>query len=107
MAANIVPKTTAFEAQAAANLFLSNHLPDRFVATTPSFDSVAQVWRVPVVIAYPVIGPVGEVGEINVSVTSEAILSHTSPDEMMACARSLYEKHREAIEAAFLPTRNA
>lgn len=107
MVANTLPKTTAFEAQAAANLFLLNHLPDRFLATAPRFDTAAQVWRVPVVVAYPVIGPIGEVGEINVSATSEAIVLYTSLDEMMARARSLYDQHREAIEAAFLQTRNA
>jgi len=107
MVGHTVPKTTAFEAQAAANLFLLNHLPDRFLAAVPSFDSAAQVWRVPIVVAYPVIGPIGAVGEINVSATSEAIIFHSSPDEMMARARSLYEQHREAIEAAFLQTRSA
>src|SRR5205085_4866669 len=57
MVGHTVPKTTAFEAQAAANLFLLNHLPDRFLAAVPSFDNAAQVWRVPIVVAYPVIGP--------------------------------------------------
>ena len=32
MATNLVATITALEAQAAANLFLSDHLPDRFLA---------------------------------------------------------------------------
>jgi hypothetical protein len=41
----------------AANLFLSDHLPDRFLASSPTLDFAANVWRVPVWLAYPFIGP--------------------------------------------------
>jgi hypothetical protein len=98
---------TALEAQAAANLFLSNNLPDRFLASRPAFDASARVWRVPVLLAYPIIGPVGHTGEILVSATSEEIVSHTPLDEMKASARKLYEQHRDAIEAAFSQPRNS
>ena len=57
-------------------------------------------WRVSVVLAYPFIGPIGGVGEVLVSASSE-IISYTPRDEMMARARELYEHHREAIEAPF------
>lgn len=101
MIANIVPTLTALEAQAAANLFLSDNLPDRFCADDPRFDKALRAWRVAVILAYPFIGSVGEVGEIVVSPTSEDILSHTLLDEMRSRALSLYEQHREAIEAEF------
>ncbi len=90
---------TAFEAQAAANLFLSYNLPDRFLGSNPTFDSNARVWRVPVLLAYPIIGPVGQTGEILVSETSEEIVSFTPLAEMKAAALKLYEQHRDAIEA--------
>ena len=106
MVANILPKITAFEAQSASNLFLSDHLPDRFLAIEPCLEASTQVWRVPVVIAYPFIGPVGEVGEVNVSAISKEIVSYTPLEEMMSRARILYEQHRESIEAAFSQTRN-
>lgn len=106
MVANTIPTTTALEAQAAANLFLSDHLPDRFLATSPHFDTPGNMWRVRVILAYPFIGSVGEVGEIVVSATSEEIISHTPLDEMMSRARRLYEQHCESIEAAFSQTRN-
>ena len=99
MVANIVPKITALEAEAAASLFLSDHLPDRITAGDPQLDSQAGVWHVPVLLAYPVIGSVGEVGEVIVSGQTEEILSHTPVDEMLARARALYEQHREQIEA--------
>lgn len=106
MVANTVPTISALEAQAAANLFLSDHLPDRFLATDPRFEASANRWRVRVVLSYPFVGPVGEVGEIFVSQSSEEIISYTPLDEMRARARRLYEQHRESIEAAFLQTRN-
>ena len=99
MVANTVPKITALEAEAAASLFLSDHLPDRITAGDPRLDSQAGVWRVPVLLAYPIIGSVGEVGEIIVSGQTEEVLSHTPVEEMLARARALYEQHRDEIEA--------
>ena len=99
MVANTVPKTAALEAEAAASLFLGDHLPDRLTAGDPRLDAQAGAWRVPVLLAYPIIGVVGEVGEIIVSGQTEEILSHTPVDEMLARARALYEQHREQIEA--------
>ena len=90
---------TALEAQAAANLFLSDHLPDRFCADDPRPDKAANVWRVPVVLAYPFTGSIGEVGEIQVSTSSEEIIAHTPLEEMRAAAWVLIEKHRDEIEA--------
>lgn len=90
---------TALQAQAEANLFLSDHLPDRFMAAEPSFDAIAQVWRVPVLLAYAIIGPVGQTGEITVSASEEKIVAYTPLEEMKAAARALYQQHREKIEA--------
>ncbi len=99
MATTFAPTITALEAQAEANLFLSERLPDRFMAGQPTLDLAAQTWRVPVLLAYPVIGSVGHTGEIMVSATAERIVSHTPIEEMKTVARSLYEQHRDAIEA--------
>jgi hypothetical protein len=103
----IATKITAMEAEGVANGFLLDHLPDRFLAIEPRFDSSAPAWRLPVVIAYPFIGPIGEVGEILVSISIEEIVSHTPFDEMMSRARVLYDQHREAIEAAFSQATNS
>ena len=99
MVTHTVPKITALEAEAAASLFLSDHLPDRITAGDPQLDAQAGVWRVPVLLAYPVIGSVGEIGEIIINGQTEEILSHTPVMEMLARARALYEQHREQIEA--------
>jgi len=106
MVTNVVATITALEAQAAASLFLSDNLGDRFLASSPKLDSAAHVWRVPILLAYPFIGPVGQTGEILVNATSEEIISYTPLEEMKATARRLYEENRDAIEAAFLQPRN-
>ena len=99
MVANTIPKITALEAEAVASLFLSDRLPDRLTAGDPLLDAQAGVWHVPVLLAYPIISMVGEVGEIIVDGQTEEILTHTPVDEMLARARALYEQHRDAIEA--------
>jgi hypothetical protein len=89
-----------------ANLFLSDRLGDRLLAVRPQSDLGQDAWRVPVVLTYAVVGPVGEVGEIVVSASSDEIVSHTPIEEMKERARALYEQHREQIEALlpiFLP----
>ena len=99
MVANTILKITSLEAEAAASLFLSDHLPDRLTAGDPQLDTRAGVWLVPVLLAYPIIGSVGEIGEIVISGQTEKILSHTPVDKMLAQARALYDQHRESIEA--------
>lgn len=98
---------TAFEAEAAASLFLFDHLPDRFCPGSPKLDASADLWHVPVLLSYPFIGPVGEVGEITVSAREEKIISHTPIDEMKTLALKIYEERRADIEAAFLQSRNS
>ena len=93
------PTITALEAQGAANLFLSDHLGDRFLAVRPQLDLRQDVWRVPVVLTYAVLGSLGEVGEVTVSAGSEEVVSHTPFEEMKERARALYEQHRDEIEA--------
>lgn len=100
MVANTVPKTTALEAQAATNGFLLDRLPHCFTAGHPTLDQSAQVWRVPVLLAYATIGSVGEVGEALISATSEEIISVTPFEEMKARAQVLYEEHRVEIETS-------
>lgn len=96
MGTNVYATITALEAQAAASLFLSDHLPDRFLASSPKLDDAAHVWRVPILLAYPFIGPVGQTGEILVNESSEEIISYTPLEEMKAAARRLYEENRDA-----------
>jgi hypothetical protein len=99
MTTKTAPTVTALEAQGAANLFLLDHLGDRFLAVRPQLDESSDMWRVPVVLTYAIIDPVGEVGQIAVSANSEEIVSHTPFEEMQERARALYEQHRDELEA--------
>jgi len=94
-----IPTVTAMEAQAEASLFLSDRLPDRISASIPSFDQVAVVWRVPVILAYPFLGVLGQVGEVVVNATKAEVISATPVEDMLNAARTLAEKHRDEIEA--------
>ncbi len=102
MAANLNPKITAFEAQAAANGFLLDHMPDRYGAYEARLESNGRVWRLSVLLTYPFIGSIGEVGEIKVAASTGKILFHTPLDTVLENGRRLYEAHREEIEAAFI-----
>jgi hypothetical protein len=104
MALEVTRKLTDLEAIAAANLFLSDHMPDHYCAGDPTYDDAARLWRVIVLLTHPRAGLVGEVGEIAVGGFSDEVHSHTPFDEMRAGGRSLYEEHREAIEDAIWPT---
>ena len=65
----------------------------------PQLDEGGDVWRVPVVLTYVVVGPVGEVGEVTVSASTEEIVSHTPNGEMKERARAFYEPPRDEIES--------
>lgn len=92
-----VPTVTAMEAQAEASLFLSDRLPDRISASAP--DEAAWAWRVPVILAYPGLGVLGQIGEVVVSAARTEVISSTPLEDLRNAARELAEKHRDAIEA--------
>ncbi|HEU0186052.1 MAG TPA: hypothetical protein VFS27_12105 [Blastocatellia bacterium] len=100
-------ETDAFEAEAIAGGYLLDYLPDRFGTGAPRYDKAAGVWRIPVILAYPRIGPVGEVGELTVGDLTKEVISHTPFEEMTTRALAIYEQRCEEIEAAFLQTRDS
>lgn len=102
MATTLTPKITAMQAQAAAFRFLHDHLPDRIIAGTPCLDENSNLWRVPVVLSYPQLGILGKIGEVRISASTEAVVSHTPVAEMRTAALALAEQHRDAIEAIIL-----
>ena len=99
MATALVPTITAMQAQAEAFGFLNDHLPDRIITGPPHLDEIDQVWRVPVVLSYPQLGILGEVGEIVVNPTTGEIVAHTPVERIRTAALALAEEHREQIEA--------
>ena len=90
---------TEIEVMATVGGFLNDHLPDRFCAGRPQFDQDGLVWKTPILLSYPTLGPLGQVGEITVSVNASEILSFTPLEEMKAAARAIIEQRREEIES--------
>lgn len=93
-------RVTALQAQGIANEFLSNSLPDRFTADQPEW--VDDQWQVPVILAYPNIGSLGTVGEIQIDTEIGTVLSHTPLDKMKQAGIELYIANQDAIRTAFL-----
>jgi hypothetical protein len=78
MAIHTAPQVMALQAQATANLFLSDHLPDRFTAAQPQLIAADNTWRAPILLVYPGIGSTGCVGDMQISTTEAKVISHTS-----------------------------
>jgi hypothetical protein len=94
--------TTVAEARASANAWLIAHLPYRFAAGIPDYDQTLMGWHIPVWLSYPQPEPLDPVGEQIVDALSGDVTAHTPIDEMKRRALTLYEQHRERIEAPLL-----
>jgi hypothetical protein len=94
-------------AQAIVNDWILNRLPDRFTALEPKRMAAGDIWCVPVGLAYPNIGVIGQVGEVLVSAFSGGVISASRPEEMKVIAMKYYTDREDEIKAAFLSTRNA
>lgn len=96
-----IPQVTAQQAQAAVNQFISDYISDRFTADQAQLSVTGSVWHVPVILAYPMIGSLGQVGLVLVSTSCEAIISHTPFNEIKQTGIRLYEANRDAIQTHF------
>jgi len=101
MATHTIPKTSALQAQAAVNLFINEHLPDRFIADQAHFAESDECWQVPIMLAYPGIGVLGQVGEVIISEETAVVISHTPLALIKERATALYQTHSSDIEATF------
>ncbi len=91
------------EAVTEANGFILEHLPDRFCAGIPRLLSFAArtIWATPILLSYPEIGPVGEVGFVAVDAELGNVVGWTPFSEIFKAAEKLYSSKKEQIEAAF------
>jgi hypothetical protein len=97
-----VAVSTVLNARAAANEWLSEHLPDRFAVGIPQLNEQLGTWRVPIWLAYPQLEPLGPVGEIVIDAASGVVIQHTPLAEIKTNAQHYYEQHRDQIEAPVL-----
>ncbi len=91
------------EAITEANDFILKHLPDRFCAGIPRLLSFAArtIWATPILLSYPEIGPVGEVGFVAVDAELGHVVGWTPFTEIYKAADKIYSAKRAQIEAAF------
>lgn len=92
-------------AQTRANQFIIEHLPDRFCAGQPHFmifGMIFPAWSVPIVLAYPKLGVIGEVGAIVINGELGNVVGWTPLEKIREAAKALYEKRKAEIEAPFV-----
>ena len=91
------------DAKTAANHFIIEHLPDRFCAGQPRsvVFPIRAVWSVPIVLAYPKLGTIGEVGTVIVDAEMGTVVGWTPLEEIRAAAKEIYEARKAEIEAPF------
>jgi antitoxin (DNA-binding transcriptional repressor) of toxin-antitoxin stability system len=97
---DIAPAISELDVMAVAADLLNDHLPDRYCAGAPQFDGKNSVWHVPVLLSYPIIGTLGQVGEITVNANADKVLTVTPIEEMKAAGSVLIEQNREKIETS-------
>jgi hypothetical protein len=83
--------------QGIANEFLSDCLPDRFTAGQPVW--VESRWRVSVILAYPIVGSNGEVGELWIDAIQAQVLSHTPLEAMKKIGMEPYKTRQDKIKS--------
>jgi hypothetical protein len=94
--------TTVRAACATANDWLISNLPDRFAAGIPEYGQSSLGWRIPVWLSYPQLEPIGPVGELVINEATGEVRDHTAINVIKERAVSLYEQHRDEIEAPLL-----
>jgi hypothetical protein len=98
---------SAMMAQTVVSDWLLQVLPDRFMVIEPKLIAGGDIWCVPVGIAYPKIGVVGQVGEVLVSAFSAGIISATRSEQMKLAAMQCYAERESEIKSAFLSAGNS
>ena len=73
------------------NEWLACYVGDRFLAGTPTLDTGANLWMVPILYVYPRIGPLGSVGEAAVDTVTGELSAHPSVEDLKRQALDLYQ----------------
>ena len=68
----------------------------------PKYEQSLQGWRINVWLSYPQLDPLGPVGELVIDEATGGVRDHTAIAVMKERALSLFEQHRDEIEAPLL-----
>jgi len=98
---NLKLTTDRETAKTVANHFILEHLPDRYCAGPPYLVEfpIRTVWSVPIMLGYPRLGIIGQVGAIIVDREMGTVAGWTPLQEVKSAAREIYEKRKAEIEA--------
>ena len=98
-----IPQIDSKRAFLIANQFVLAHLRDRFSVGFPTrvVFPTRSIWAAPVVLTYPKLGIVGEVGIVAIDTELGNVVGWTPLEEMESTAKELYEGKKREVEAAF------
>ena len=102
-AAQVAPQIGSKRAFLIASQFVLAHFRDRFSAGFPTrvVFPTRSIWAAPVVLTYPKLGLVGEVGMVAIDAELGNVVGWTPFEEMESTAKALYEGKKRDIEIAF------
>jgi len=91
-------------AKVTANHFILENLPDRYCAGDPNLVEfpIRTVWSVPIMLGYPRLGVIGQVGTIIIDSEMGTVAGWTPLKEVKNAAGEIYEKRKTEIEAPFI-----
>ncbi len=96
-------KVDSKKAMVIANKFILKNLRSCFTSGLPKSINfpIKRIWIVPILLSYPNVGIVGEVGVIAVDSESDSVVGFTPKKEMEKIGKTLYEEKKSEIEIVF------
>jgi hypothetical protein len=97
------PKKRAVDrdlAQITANSFILEHLPDRYCAGVPNLVEfpIRTVWSVPIMLGYPRLGVIGQVGTVIIDRETGTVAGWTPFHDVRNATRKIYKQRKAEIE---------
>lgn len=87
------------QAEAMANQWLLDNLPDRFAAGEAWLIESCHVWYVPIELTYPGLGSLGRVGEALISAFAGTLLSISDIGSIRQAGTELYSSYQDGLQA--------
>lgn len=91
MIEDVINLISTRQATAVVNEWLVCYVGDRFLAGTPTLNTGANLWTVPILYVYPRMGPLGSVGEAAVDTVTGELSAQTSVEDIKRHALDLYQ----------------
>jgi hypothetical protein len=89
---DVSPKIDAGAAKLIVTEYCLFHYPTLYTAGVPSLLLDQQLWIVPIVLATPSRGLLGQVGELHVDARNGSVVASTSRNEVLTAGERLYKE---------------